>query len=97
MTEAKKHQYFRVGNASNIAYPKDGLCIFAGDAPVKQGDGERHSLSAPIVYISSIINSREEIAKAICEILNNNADTFFPSAAKALDAPEHNEPERIDG
>jgi hypothetical protein len=76
-----KHEYFKVGNASSLAHPKDGLCIFAGDAPVRHDDGTTSfSLRAPIVTISSIINDREQIAEVIAEILNENAHRLFSSA-----------------
>lgn len=84
---SEKHEYFTVGNASSIAHPEDGLCIFAGDAPVRNDNGSTsHHLRAPIVTISSIINDREQIAEVLAEVLNENADRFFPSAQSAAQA-----------
>jgi hypothetical protein len=80
----KKHEYFTVGNASRLAYPEDGLCIFGGEAPTRHDDGSTsYSLRAPVVIISSIIEHRPELADIIAEVLNENAHRFFPSAAKS--------------
>jgi hypothetical protein len=77
----KEHKYFTVGNASHLANPDDGLCIFAGDAPKRLDDGKTaHSLRAPFVLISSIISDRPDMAEVLAEVLNENAARFFSSA-----------------
>lgn len=79
-----EHKYFTVGNASYVADPDDGLCIFAGDAPKRIDDETTsHSLRAPFVLISGIIDDRNNIAAVLAEVLNENAHRFFSSAAAA--------------
>jgi hypothetical protein len=78
-----EHKYFEVGYCHTIANPKDGLCIFGGDAPKKTDAGKISlSLRAPVVLISEITSNREELAEIIAKLLNENADRFFHSAAR---------------
>ena len=79
--ETKKHEYFTVGNASSVANPEDGLCLFAGEAPTRNPNGSTNfSLRAPAILISEIISDRQNIASVLAEVLNENAHRFFSSA-----------------
>ena|SRR5688572_20702115 len=91
----KEHKYFSIGYASHIANPKDGMCIFAGEAPTRNDNGSTSfSLRAPMVLISEVVGDRYEIAKTVEAVLNENAHRFFSSAANSQSQDE--EPQRGD-